>query len=429
VTSVPRTITGSLFSSLDRIPWWILVLLGLGALVVLYVLTPANVTATRVVPELAVDVGDEFTYSIQIKNSGPSDAVKVSLTEQLPESLAFVEAKPAPSKQEAGRLRWDVEDLSDGEELIYQVTVGARTAGTAGDLLPLSRPTMSWRTVSLDILDFLSIGAKVTILVTLYSFLLAVFLGLIAGLGRVTEPPPGFHVVYTRRFLIRGLVRILVGLVGYYVLATTSPALPRLTLSLGAALSIVAYLAPVVLHPYTLSTVYVEIFRGVPMLVQVLYLGFVVRPFVKGFLSQLLGTNVAFDEFTAAILGLGLGYGAYIAEVFRAGIQSIHRGQMEAALSLGMTYFQAMRYIVLPQAVRRVLPPLANDGVALLKDSSFVSVLSVADLTRQGRLYMSRTYRAFESWNMVAFSYLVLTFLLSGVARVIERRMSVDDGQ
>jgi polar amino acid transport system permease protein len=192
-------------------------------------------------------------------------------------------------------------------------------------------------------------------------------------------------------------------------------------------LAVVLYLAPRILHPYTLSTVYVEVFRGVPMLVQVLYLGFVIRPFLKGFLSEAMGTQVEFSEFSAAVVGLGLGYGAYLAEVFRAGIQSIHRGQMEAARSLGMTYGQAMRYVILPQAIRRVLPPLANDGVALLKDSSFVSVLSVADLTRQGRLYMSRTYRAFESWNMVAFSYLILTFLFSGVARAIERRMSRDE--
>jgi glutamine transport system permease protein len=158
-------------------------------------------------------------------------------------------------------------------------------------------------------------------------------------------------------------------------------------------------------------------------------LGFVVRPFAKQFVSNLIGSPVEFSEFAAAVVGLGLGYGAYLAEVFRAGIQSIHRGQMEAARSLGMGYGQAMRYVILPQAVRRVLPPLANDSVALLKDSSFVSVLSVADLTRQGRLYMSRTYRAFESWNMVAVSYLVLTFLLSGLARFVEKRMSADEQQ
>lgn len=424
----PQTVSSTIFGWLDRIPWWVLVLGSLGLLVLLFIISPANVASRREVPDQSVRARGRITYEIVVTNSGPAEAVRVSLTETLPAGVSFVSADPKPGEAEGNVITWDLPSLKAGNYETVEVVVSSGRAGEAREIIPVtSPPEVSWRTVSLDILDFLRLGLKVTILVTLYSFILAVVLGLIAGLGRVTKPPPGLRSVFALRFITWGVVRVLAGLAVYFILSKFVDLLPDLTTGKGVALGLVLYLAPVVLHPYTLSTIYVEVFRGVPMLVQVLYLGFVIRPFAKGLLSQILGTNVEFSEFAAAVVGLGLGYGAYIAEVFRAGIQSIHRGQMEAARSLGMNYAQAMRYVILPQAFRRVLPPLANDGVALLKDSSFVSVLSVADLTRQGRLYMSRTYRAFESWNMVAVSYLVLTFLLSGVARAIERRMSRDE--
>jgi polar amino acid transport system permease protein len=122
---------------------------------------------------------------------------------------------------------------------------------------------------------------------------------------------------------------------------------------------------------------------------------------------------------------LGFGYGAYLAEVFRAGIQSIHRGQMEAARSLGMSYFQAMRHVVLPQAVRVVLPPLGNDFIAMLKDSSLISVVALPEVLQQGRLWVSRTFRAFEGYNTVALFYLVMTLLLSLLVRVVERKIAL----
>jgi polar amino acid transport system permease protein len=126
-------------------------------------------------------------------------------------------------------------------------------------------------------------------------------------------------------------------------------------------------------------------------------------------------------------MGLGFGYGAYLTEVYRAGIQSIHRGQMEAARSLGMTYFQAMRYVILPQAFRVILPPLVNDLSALLKDSSLIAVIALPDLLQMGRLYISRTFRAFEGYNTVALLYLVMTLALSLFSRVLERRMRVGE--
>ncbi len=167
---------------------------------------------------------------------------------------------------------------------------------------------------------------------------------------------------------------------------------------------------------YAVSTLYVEVIRGIPLLVILLYAGFVVSPQIRDHTPLDPGTE------TMAIAGLAFGYGAFIAEIFRAGIQSISRGQMEAARSLGMSYPQAMRYVILPQAVRVVLPPLGNDLISMLKDSALISVLALPDLLQLGRLSMSRNLRAFESFNTVAILYLLMTIFLSVVVRVIERR-------
>ncbi len=168
---------------------------------------------------------------------------------------------------------------------------------------------------------------------------------------------------------------------------------------------------------YAVSTLYVEVVRGIPLLVILLYAGFVVSPQI---LRDRMGINLSDEQ--EAVLGLAFGYGAFIAEIFRAGIQSISRGQMEAARSLGMSYPQGMRFVVLPQAVRVVLPPLGNDFISMLKDSALISVLALPDLLQLGRLYVSRTFRAFEGYNTVAILYLLMTLFLSMVVRVIERR-------
>jgi len=167
---------------------------------------------------------------------------------------------------------------------------------------------------------------------------------------------------------------------------------------------------------YAISTLYVEVIRGIPLLVILLYAGFVVSPWLRD------NTFLKPDDTSEAVLGLAFGYGAFVAEIFRAGIQSISRGQMEAARSLGMSYPQAMRYVVLPQAVRVVLPPLGNDFIAMLKDSALISVLALPDLLQLGRLYISRTFRAFEGYNTVAILYLLMTLFLSLLVRTIERR-------
>jgi len=192
---------------------------------------------------------------------------------------------------------------------------------------------------------------------------------------------------------------------------------------------------------YNLATFYVEIMRGIPMLVIILYAAFVVVPVVLDGLNglgnwlvgigPLAGLGASLQQITIqdvdmsgrAIAGLAMGYAAFEAEVFRAGIQSIERGQMEAARSLGMTYIQAMRFIILPQAFRRILPPLGNDFIAMLKDSSLISALAVRDITQLGKLFRARTFSSYEAYNTMAFLYLSMTISLSLVVKFIERRL------
>ena len=183
-----------------------------------------------------------------------------------------------------------------------------------------------------------------------------------------------------------------------------------------------------------ISSLYVEIIRGVPLLVQLLFLYFAfpqvldslgaalikISPSLQGVGDWFI--NVKPDPFAMAVVGLTICYGAYMSEIYRAGIQSISRGQMEAARSLGMNYFQAMRHVVLPQAVRVILPPVGNEFVALLKDSSLVSVVAVSDMTRRGREFMSSSFMSLETWSMVALLYLVMTLFASRVVAYIERK-------
>ncbi len=183
---------------------------------------------------------------------------------------------------------------------------------------------------------------------------------------------------------------------------------------------------------YTIATLYVEVIRGVPLLVLLIYIAFVAAPLVSSALAdgaRALGqetlaaliTGFIRSDLNRAIVGLAIGYGAYLAEIYRAGIESIPRGQMEAARSVGMSYGQAMRFIILPQALRVVLPPLGNDFIALLKDSALASAIAVPELTQAGRLLSARTFRAFETYNMVALLYLTMTLLGSLGVRALER--------
>ena len=165
------------------------------------------------------------------------------------------------------------------------------------------------------------------------------------------------------------------------------------------------------------AAVYVDFLRGTPLLVQIFLVYFA--------LPVLTGQRI--DPFVAAIAACSINSSAYVAEIFRAGIQSIDVGQMEAGRSLGMTWTQTMRYIIVPQAARRVIPPLGNEFIALLKDSSLVSVIGFEELTRRGQLIIARTYASLEIWLCVAIIYLVMTVSISRLVAWLERRYKIDD--
>ncbi|GAP14109.1 amino acid ABC transporter membrane protein, PAAT family [Longilinea arvoryzae] len=217
------------------------------------------------------------------------------------------------------------------------------------------------------ILVFLKDGIWVTVKITLVSFVLVLVLGLLVGLARLSK-----------NTILRGI-----------------------------------------------ATVYVEVIRGIPMMVQIIFWYFASPAIIQELGASLNNpalSNFRPDGTTMAIFGLTFGYAAYMSEVYRAGIQSISRGQMEAARSLGMTYFQAMRYVILPQAVRVILPPVGNEFITLLKDTALVSAVAVPDLTRRGREFMSSTFIIIETWVMVALIYLIMTLLATRLVSWVEKR-------
>lgn len=246
--------------------------------------------------------------------------------------------------------------------------------------------TVITRTTFREAFTFIINGIGVTIGVSIAGYALAIALGLIAGLGRLS-----------RNVVINNL-----------------------------------------------ATLYVEMVRGIPMLVLIFFIALVAVPGVVEGLNGLSaplrslgltslantfeGMNVQDISMTArAIIALAITYGAFQAEIFRAGIQSIGRGQMEAARSLGMTYGQAMWYVVLPQAIRNVLPALGNDFIAMVKDTSLVSVLAVRDITQVARLYAGRSFRFPEAYTTLAVLYLIITILLSLVVKLIEKRTQIEE--
>jgi polar amino acid transport system permease protein len=222
-----------------------------------------------------------------------------------------------------------------------------------------------------SIFRFVQDGLRVTVTVTLVSYVVMLFVGMFGGLGRMSKNP-----------LIYGI-----------------------------------------------SSLYVEIVRGVPLMVQLIWWYFAFPIIIQGFGKAIHFNPLATyqgDPVLMAILGLVFCYGAYMSEIFRAGIQSIPKGQMEAARSLGMTYFQAMRHIILPQAIRVILPPVGNEFISLLKDSSLVSAVAVADLTRRGREYMAIHFNPIETWSMVALIYLVMTLFSARLVSWLEKRTRVE---
>jgi len=260
--------------------------------------------------------------------------------------------------------------------------------------------------VLIETWEFIWPGINVTVQITLWSFALAVVVGLITALGRISK-------------------NIII---------------------------------------YNLSTLYVELFRGLPLLVIILIVGFVITPafidliggpdpvfdggqvvvpcqprvpLLDDLFQRLAGTAEAriathcitlrdIDPVSRIVFAFALTYGAFMSEVFRAGIESINRGQMEAARSLGMTYVQAMRYIILPQAIRNVLPALANNFILLLKDTSLASVLAVPEISHLTRQYSSNRFRYPEGLLILSFIYANLTILMSLAVIYLERSLQGD---
>jgi polar amino acid transport system permease protein len=216
-------------------------------------------------------------------------------------------------------------------------------------VLPLAKPD-PFRTI----IEFLPIGILRTFQVTVLSIVCATFVGLLAGLGRISR--------------ITVINRV--------------------------------------------ATIYIEIIRGIPLLVQLFYIYYALAKIIQ------------VQDIVAAVIAMTVCYGAYMGEIFRAGIQAIPKGQMEAALALGLSRGQALRKIILPQTIRIVLPPIGNEFIALLKDSSLVSILAVSDLLRRGREFASRTFQYFEAYTVVALVYLVLTLFFSRLVAFMEERLS-----
>ena len=162
-----------------------------------------------------------------------------------------------------------------------------------------------------------------------------------------------------------------------------------------------------------ISTFYVEVMRGIPLLVLLIWIYFV------------LGQFLNLGPYWSAVIGLAVFSGAFIAEIVRSGIQAVPKGQMEAARSSGMTYMQAMKLVILPQAIRAVLPPMASQFIILIKDSSLVSTISVVDLTLIGKNLVATTFRSLEVWTFIALIYLIMTFSLSSIIRHFENKYAI----
>ena len=194
-----------------------------------------------------------------------------------------------------------------------------------------------------------------------------------------------------------------------------------LAVGLGLVFGLVAALAQ--LSKFTplrlIAKVYVDFIRGTPLLVQIFIIYFA--------LPVVIGHRI--DPFFAAVAACSINSGAYVAEIFRAGIQSIDIGQMRAGLSLGMNWTMTMRYIILPQAFKRIIPPLGNEFIAMLKDSSLVSVIGFEELTRSGQLIIAETYGSLEIWSAVAIIYLVMTLTITRIVSVLEKKFRASDAR
>lgn len=173
----------------------------------------------------------------------------------------------------------------------------------------------------------------------------------------------------------------------------------------------------------TLAVMYIDFIRGTPLLVQI----FIIYFGIPNLVWLMTGEQFPIHSYVAGIVACGINSGAYVAEIVRAGIQSIDLGQTEAARSLGMTQGQNMRYVILPQAFKRIIPPLGNEFIAMLKDTSLLSAIGIEELTRKGQLFIAVTAAPFPVYAGVLIMYLIMTLSISRVVGMLERRFAVSD--
>lgn len=416
--------------SWEHIPWWGLIILIVGVIVGYSMLTNVRyIDAIRFILDLPwnkapiarTSIGDDHLWTLSVRTPLEANTYKAyveyydELGDPIRRSPAFEMTIPeGAQEEEIEPIPLPVEALLALETNTPTFAGEAPAEATNAILIHdfSDRPLLIARRI------WSANGVFLTIRVTLTAFSGALVLGLFFGLMRVSNRSPDL--------LEHALRRLFVGFALIALALLFNPAWRELksALVLGLIVQIVMFLLPAT--PYTISTLYVEMIRGVPMLVIVLYMGFAITPLVRDASENWFTGQIDLRGLPAAIIALAFGYGAYLAEIYRAGIESIPRGQMEAARSLGMSYFQAMRHVILPQAIRVVLPPLGNDFIAMLKDSSLISVIALPEILQQGRLWISRNFRAFEGYNTVAMLYLIMTLLLSLLVRYIERRARIE---
>lgn len=191
------------------------------------------------------------------------------------------------------------------------------------------------------------------------------------------------------------------------------------TLPFAVILGLISCLLGMTKHLSFISHIYISLIRGTPILVQVFFIYFG--------MAQFLGIRMS--AYVAGVISLSLNAGAYLSEIFRGGIQAVDKGQTEAARSLGMPYANTMAKVILPQAVRIVIPSVVNQFIITLKDTSIISVIGLMELTMQGKQIVARTYKSFYVWIMVGFIYFVMIYVLSKISKFIERRLSYGKGR
>ena len=201
---------------------------------------------------------------------------------------------------------------------------------------------------------------------------------------------------------------------GLYTTLKVSLLAAMLTFTIGIIVALMKLSSYIFLRD--IATVYITIIRGTPLLVQIFLFYFIVANIFE------------LERFVAGVLSLGIFFGAYMAEILRGAIQSIDKGQLEAAKSLGISDFQAMRHIILPQAIKRALPTLVGEFIALVKDSSLISVISITDLTKVGKEIVANTFSPFETWIVIALLYLTITSTLSFIGHKLEKKMAAKGG-